>query len=100
MKRKQINVVFHTRIGCIRTWNECRALAMEEVVWESLCRRRFEIPVREPPPSWRELYIWNHMTLQMFLRQDHRNGHEELMGLGARLTHGRAAPILIGAART
>ena len=57
---------------------ELRELARDESVWETLCRRKFQIPChRHAPPSWKRLYQFNHELFQSLLSGDgHRHRRE------------------------
>lgn len=51
--------------------------ARDEVLWKRLCEDTFSVPRDCTPPSWRQLYAFNHQLLRMCLGQHTRTtGYE------------------------
>lgn len=81
--------------------HELKDLAMDETVWEALCRRKFEVPThRHSPPSWKRLYQFNHELFQSLLTGGrHQHRREGGRGTLPRLQRGaNGGPIRISAA--
>lgn len=48
--------------------------ARDERLWRRLCEDTFAVPLGCNPPSWRQLYAFNHQLLRMCLNQYARGG--------------------------
>eukprot|EP00803_Ostreobium_quekettii_P008391 evm.model.scf_2260.1 EVM.evm.TU.scf_2260.1 scf_2260:4019-6391(+) len=42
---------------------KCRRAGYDDGLWKGLCRSKFFVPEASRPPSWRELYKFNHKVL-------------------------------------
>lgn len=49
--------------------------ARDERLWKHLCISTFAVPENSTPPSWKELYAFNHEVLRMCLQQRGRSSH-------------------------
>ena len=52
-------------------------MTKDESVWETQCRRRFNVPRHQTPPpqGWYELYNFNHKVFRMMFQEGSKDRH-------------------------
>lgn len=75
-----------------RVSRRCRAAASNEDLWRQLCIRHFAVPEACSPPSWQQLYRFNHHFLYKILLS---SSGERLSGYRVGAMPRMGAPIFV-----